>query len=378
MQKIKKEKIIFVFGTRPEAIKMAPVINRFKKEKKFEILVCSTGQHKEMLDQVIDFFNLKIDYDLKLMTNNQSIISLSSKILESMNEVLIKEKPRYIFVHGDTTTTAFAGIAAFYNQIKICHIEAGLRTHDKYSPFPEEINRSIAGRLSDLHFAPTISAKNNLLKENIPESSILVSGNTVIDALLYGIEKLKNHSDININDLETKIDFNKKVVLVTGHRRENFGTGLENICKSLIHLANNNDIEIVYPVHLNPNVQKLVLKHLSNISNIHLIDPLDYPAFIWLMNKSYIILTDSGGIQEEAPSLGIPVLVMRDTTERPEGLLAKTSILVGTNTDKIILNAEKLINNEKFYSEISIQSNPYGDGKSAEKIVDFFMKEMNE
>lgn len=376
--KNKKEKIMFIFGTRPEAIKVAPVINKFRKEKNFEVLVCSTGQHKEMLNQVIDFFDIKVDYDLKLMTNNQSISSLSSKILDSMNEILIKENPSYVFVHGDTTTTAFASIAAFYNQIKVCHIEAGLRTYNKQSPFPEEMNRSITGRLADLHFSPTMNAKNNLLKENVDESSIIVCGNTVIDALLFGINKLKNYSHKNILQLEKKIDFNKKVVLVTGHRRENLGIGLENICKSLIYLANNNDIEVVYPVHLNPNVQSVVTKHLSNISNIHLIDPLDYPTFIWLMNKSYIILTDSGGIQEEAPSLGIPVLVMRSNTERPEGVLAKTSLLVGTNINEIIFNAEKLINNEKFYSEISIKSNPYGDGNSSQKIVDFFMKEINE
>jgi UDP-N-acetylglucosamine 2-epimerase (non-hydrolysing) len=378
MSKLKKEKIMFVFGTRPEAIKMAPIIVELKKQKKyFEVLVCSTGQHKEMLNQVIDFFDIKIDYDLQLMSKNQSISSLSSKILTSVSEVLSKENPTYVFVHGDTTTTAFASIAAFYNQIKICHIEAGLRTFDKYSPFPEEMNRSITGRLTDLHFAPTIGAKNNLLKENIPRSSILVTGNTVIDSLLYGIEKLKNYNQKNILQLENQIDFNKKVILVTGHRRENFGIGLENICKSLIHLAKNNDIEVVYPVHLNPNVRSTVSKLLSKISNIHLIDPLDYPAFIWLMSKSYIILTDSGGIQEEAPSLGIPVLVMRNNTERPEGVLAKTSILVGTNKNKIISNAEKLINNEKFYSEISIQSNPYGNGKSSEKIVDFLMEKIS-
>ena len=369
---MKSTKILFVFGTRPEAIKVAPLIKEFKKNKKyFDVCVVSTGQHKEMLDQVVDFFNIQIDYELELMTPNQSLNQLSGKILNSLKDVFDKEKPDYVFVHGDTTTTAFASIASFYNQIKICHIEAGLRTFNKYSPFPEEINRSITGRLADLHFAPTEQASENLQMENINKDSIIITGNTVIDALLYGIELTKKYDDKQINELKKIISNEKKTILITGHRRENFGRGFENICDAILELSRDSNINIIYPVHLNPNVKDIVYRRLSGINNIHLIDPLNYPAFIWLMSKSYIILTDSGGVQEEAPSLGVPVLVMRNNTERPEGVKAKTALLVGTNKDKIVSNVNNLIYNESEYMKISLKNNPYGNGTASKKIVEY-------
>lgn len=372
---MKSKKILFVFGTRPEAIKVAPLIKEFKKNiKYFDVCVVSTGQHKEMLDQVVDFFNIQIDYELELMTPNQSLNQLSGKILNSLKDVFDKEKPEYVFVHGDTTTTAFASIASFYNQIKICHIEAGLRTFNKYSPFPEEINRSITGRLADLHFAPTEQASQNLQLENISKDSIIITGNTVIDALLYGVELTKNYADKQINELKKIISNEKKTILITGHRRENFGKGFENICDAILELSKDSNINIIYPVHLNPNVKDVVFRKLSGINNIHLIDPLNYPAFIWLMSKSYIILTDSGGVQEEAPSLGVPVLVMRNNTERPEGVKAKTALLVGTNKDKIVSSVNNLIYNESEYMKISLKDNPYGDGTASEKIVEHIKK----
>jgi UDP-N-acetylglucosamine 2-epimerase (non-hydrolysing) len=334
----------------------------------------STGQHKEMLDQVVNFFNLNIDYDLELMTKNQSLNELSAKILTSLKSILDKENPSYVFVHGDTTTTAFASIAAFYNQVKICHIEAGLRTFNKYSPFPEEINRTITGKLADMHFSPTSQAKENLILEGINENSIIVTGNTVIDALLEGVELSKNFNDEKIEFLKTITNDDKKIILVTGHRRENFGGGFNNICKALIKISEDKTVQIIYPVHLNPNVKNVVHEMLGNISNIHLIEPLNYPAFTWLMNKSYIILTDSGGVQEEAPSLGVPVLVMRNNTERPEGVEAKTAILVGTDIEKIVYNVNKLMSEDVHYKKISLNKNPYGDGTASKKIVNYMIK----
>ena len=371
----KKKKLLFVFGTRPEAIKIAPVIIEFLREKDlFDVVICSTGQHKEMLYQVVDFFDIKLDYNLNLMTKNQSLNLLSSKIMTSIKKVLDKEKPDYVFVHGDTTTTAFTSIAAFYNQIKICHIEAGLRTFNKYSPFPEEINRSITGKLADFHFAPTEKARKNLISEKIGKDSIYVTGNTVIDALLYSKKTINRYKNQEIDQLKKKISKDKKIILITGHRRENFGEGFENICNALIEISKNDNIQIIYPVHLNPNVKNIVNKMLSDIDNIHLIKPLDYPAFVWLMNKSYLILTDSGGVQEEAPSLGIPVLVMRNTTERPEGIEQGTAILVGTEKKKIISTTKKLLENKEFYKKFSLNTNPYGDGKAAKRIVAFLKK----
>ena len=291
-----KKRILFIFGTRPEAIKLAPLIYAFKNERNnFEVSICSTGQHKEMLDQVVDFFNISIDYDLKLMTKNQTLTSISSKILNSLDDILKELNPDYVLVHGDTTTSAFASIAAFYNQISVCHIEAGLRTFNKYSPFPEEMNRSITGRIADYHLAPTLESKNNLIRENVNDDSIIVTGNTIVDALLYAVEQLKDYTNSEIEGLIQLLNKKKKIILVTGHRRENFGKGFENICNALLDIANNNDVEIIYPVHLNPNVSDIVHQLLKDVPNIHLIEPLNYPAFVWLMNKSYLILTDSGG-----------------------------------------------------------------------------------
>tara|TARA_B100000963_G_scaffold225277_1_gene196467 strand:- start:15034 stop:16167 length:1134 start_codon:yes stop_codon:yes gene_type:complete len=375
MTKKKKQKIMFIFGTRPEAIKVAPLIKEFQKNlENFDVCTISTGQHKEMLDQVVHFFKIKIDYDLRLMTENQSLNQLSAKILISLKDILDKENPEYIFVHGDTTTTAFASIAAFYNQIKICHIEAGLRTFNKYSPFPEEINRTLTGKLADIHFAPTEKAKQNLIIEGVDNNSIEVTGNTVIDALLNGVEISKTYNDKQIDFLNNIILENKKIILVTGHRRENFGAGFQNICDALTEISDNKDIQIIYPVHLNPNVKNVVHKMLGHISNIHLIEPLNYPAFTWLMNKSYIILTDSGGVQEEAPSLGVPVLVMRNNTERPEGVTAKTAILVGTDKEKIVQNVNRLLFEKIHYEKISLNENPYGDGTASKKIVNYMIK----
>jgi len=372
---MKKKKILFVFGTRPEAIKLAPVIHQFKLEKTlFDVSICSTGQHGEMLNQVINFFEIKLNYNLKLMTPNQSLSSLSSKILTHFDEILKKEKPDYIFVHGDTTTSAFASIVAFYNQIKVCHVEAGLRTFDKYSPFPEEMNRSIVGRIADLHFAPTENAKNNLIKENIKSNSIVITGNTVIDALFYGIKRLENYSDKTIEYLNNNINFKNKIILITSHRRENFGKKLKNICEALIEISKQDNVELVYPVHLNPNISETVKDMLSGIPNIHLLKPLNYPAFIWLMKKSFLILTDSGGIQEEAPSLNVPVLIMRNNTERPEGIQAKTALLVGAEKNKIINNTIKLLEDENMYKKISLNDNPYGDGNASKMIVKKMME----
>nr|MBA3985202.1 UDP-N-acetylglucosamine 2-epimerase (non-hydrolyzing) [Flavobacteriales bacterium] len=320
-------------------------------------------------------------YDLNLMSPNQNLYSLTAIIIESMRQVLEEFKPDYVYVHGDTTTTMAVALAAFYNGSKICHVEAGLRTFNKTNPFPEEMNRSIAGRLTDYHFAPTDSAKQNLIKENVATKNILVTGNTVIDALQFSVHKLnENHySDKEIEVLKTEIDFSKKIILITGHRRENHGQGFINICKALKTIAeNHSETLLIYPVHLNPNVQKPVYEILGNISNIKLIDPLSYPAFVWVMEKSYLIITDSGGIQEEAPSLGKPVLVMRSTTERPEAVEAGTVILVGTDIDKINIETEKLLMDEAHYSQMTKLHNPYGDGKACERIVNFIKKMENE
>ena len=370
-----KKKNLIVFGTRPEAIKMAPLVKAFEQEKEhFETRVCITAQHREMLDQVLDFFEITPYYDLDLMKPNQDLYSLTATIIESMKPVLEDFQPDYVYIHGDTTTTMATAIAAFYSGAKICHIEAGLRTFKKRNPFPEEMNRSVAGRLTDHHFSPTEAAKENLLRENVPEKDIIVTGNTVIDALYYSIDKLKkgNYSDAEIEHVKNVIDITKKIILVTGHRRENHGQGFINICKALKEIAENHpEIQIIYPVHLNPNVQKPVYELLNGISNIKLIDPLSYPAFVWLMEKSYLIITDSGGVQEEAPSLGKPVLVMRETTERPEAVEAGTVILVGTNTDKIVRETEKLLTNKAHYERMTKLHNPYGDGKACTRICGY-------
>lgn len=365
------KKILLIFGTRPEAIKMAPLVKEFLKfPEKFETKVCVTAQHREMLDQVLSFFDIVPDFDLNLMRPNQDLYTLTSDILLGLSPVLDAFKPDFTFVHGDTSTTMSASIASFYAGAKVCHVEAGLRTFDKWSPFPEEMNRQITGRLADFHFAPTQTSKENLLKENISEDKIIVTGNSVIDALLQSVGKVDVIEDKEIEMLKNLVISSKKLIVVTGHRRENHGEGFIRICQALKQISENNqNTQIIYPVHLNPNVKNIVHEMLEGIENIFLISPLAYPGFVWLMNKSYLILTDSGGVQEEAPSLGKPVLVMRDTTERPEAVEAGTVILVGTQIDRIVGECEMLLNNEEHYQHMSLLHNPYGDGKTCERIV---------
>lgn len=364
------EKILIVFGTRPEAIKMAPLVKEFQKyPDRFDVKICVTAQHREMLDQVLIFFDICPDYDLNLMKPNQNLFQLTADILVGMKNIIEECQPDYVFVHGDTTTSTATALSAFYSHVKVCHIEAGLRTFDKNSPFPEEINRQITGRIADLHFAPTKTSSDNLLAENVNPKKIFITGNTVIDALLMAQEKLQSYEDEEIVNLKALLNFTKKIILVTGHRRENFGDGFISICNALKEIALNNDVIIVYPVHLNPNVQKPVNEILGNIHNIHLVNPLGYPAFSWLMAKSFFIITDSGGVQEEAPSLGIPVLVMRSNTERPEAVDAGTVKLVGTNSASIVYESTLLLNDKDIYSKMSLAHNPYGDGKSVLRIL---------
>jgi UDP-N-acetylglucosamine 2-epimerase (non-hydrolysing) len=372
------KKVLLVFGTRPEAIKMAPLVKVFEKEKNIVSKVCVTAQHREMLDQVLELFDITPDYDLNLMKPGQDLYDITSNVLLGMKSVLAEFQPDVVLVHGDTTTTSSASLAAFYQQIKVGHVEAGLRTGDIYSPWPEEANRQITGVLANYHFAPTATSKSNLLKENKDEKNIIVTGNTVIDALFLALEKIKNDKALEskikeqIEDLNYEIKDDKKVILVTGHRRENHGQGFINICEALKTIAiNNPEIDIVYPVHLNPNVQKPVKEILSDTPNVYLIDPLQYEQFIYMMNRSHFIITDSGGVQEEAPSLGKPVLVMRDTTERPEAVDAGTVKLVGTNKEAIIQEAQKLLDDKVSYEKMSKAHNPYGDGKACERIVEF-------
>ena len=369
------KKILLIFGTRPEAIKMAPLVKEFQKHiEVFETRVCVTAQHREMLDQVLEFFDIKTDYDLNLMKPGQNLYSLTAKIIECLKPILEDFSPHYVFVHGDTTTTMASSIASFYSGAKVCHVESGLRTNNKLSPFPEEINRQVTSRICDYHFAPTKTSKNNLLLENISEDSILVTGNTVIDALLSSVEKVNSNPSKLIKKLSKKIA-DKEVVLVTGHRRENHGDGFERICKALKKIAED-DINrlIIYPVHLNPKVQEPVNRILSSVKNIILIDPLAYQDFIWFMNRSKIIITDSGGVQEEAPSLGKPVLVMRDTTERPEAVEVGTVLLVGTIEKNIVNEALNLLNDNDAFEKMSKLHNPYGDGLASKRIVEFIKK----
>jgi len=370
------KKVLIVFGTRPEAIKMAPVVKEFQKETNhFVTKVCVTAQHREMLDQVLNFFGIRPDYDLDLMKPNQNLYSLTGDIINGMKPVLEDFKPDTVLVHGDTTTSTAAALAAFYCGAKVGHVEAGLRTYNKLAPFPEEINRQLTGRIADFHFSPTAMSKANLLSEKTAEDSIVVTGNTVIDALLESVNIVNDIKDNeDINKLKDLIDPSKKLIVVTGHRRENHGQGFLNICDALNSLAQRDDVQVIYPVHLNPNVQKPVYSILGDNSNIHLINPLPYEAFIWLMDKSYLIVTDSGGVQEEAPSLGKPVLVMRDTTERPEAVDAGTVILVGTDKNKIMNEATDLLNNVDRYKAMSTLHNPYGDGKASQRIVEFLAK----
>lgn len=372
-----KKRILLVFGTRPEAIKMAPVVQELKSRNIWEVEVCLTGQHRQMLDQVMEFFDIQAEYDLNVMKPNQSLYELSANIISGMKEILEKSNPDLVLVHGDTTSSALAALAAFYFGAKVGHVEAGLRTGDKWAPFPEEMNRAITGRLTDFHFAPTQTAKENLLKENVAENQIIVTGNTVIDALLYSVGQVRNAKSETARRLETKLDPSKKWILVTGHRRENFGDGFLNICRALLEISQQPDVEIIYPVHLNPNVQKPVFELLGDQSNIHLIDPLDYETFVWMMDKCYLVITDSGGVQEEAPSLGKPVLVMREKTERPEAVNAGTVALVGTDKEKIVSSTLELIQNEALYQQKSHLHNPYGDGLAASRIADFLSKHWN-
>ncbi len=368
--RINEKKILIVFGTRPEAIKMAPVINEFKKfPEKIILKVCVTAQHREMLDQILVFFNIKPDYDLDIMRANQSLYSLTSSIILGMQPILEDFMPDYVFVHGDTTTTLATSIASYYANSKVCHVEAGLRTHDKRSPFPEEINRAVTGRIADIHFAPTQRAKNNLLAENIKSEDILITGNTVIDALLLTLQKQEENS-FNLKNILLP---GKQLILVTGHRRENFGQGFKNLCYALKEISKIDNIQIVYPVHLNPNVQKPVFEILGKLDNIKLIPPMQYEEFVFLMKKSKLIITDSGGIQEEAPTLGIPVIVTRETSERPEAIEAGSAILVGTDKQKIVEITRKLLNDKMFYESMSKQHNPYGDGSASSKIVNYII-----
>lgn len=379
-----KKKIMFIYGTRPEAIKMAPLIQEFKNNSNdFEIKVCLTGQHREMLDQVNQFFRVESDYDLSIMSPNQTLFTITSKVLLGIEQILDEFKPDLIFVQGDTTTVFAGALGAYYKQIKVAHLEAGLRSNNKYSPFPEEINRTLTADIADFHFAPTEKAVYNLKSENIV-NNVWNVGNTVIDALFLGLDIIKrsgfedeiiNHFNTEIENFEKLFQAaknnDKRIILVTGHRRESFGKPFEDMCNGILEIVNKHeDVEMIYPVHLNPNVRKTVNEILDNHPRIHLIEPLDYPYLIWLENLSYIILTDSGGIQEEGPSLGKPVLVMRDVTERIEGIEAGTARLVGTNKNKIIDETEKLLTDKLYYENMAKAVNPYGDGHTSKKIID--------
>ena len=359
-------KVMFIFGTRPEAIKLAPLIKKLNRS-----IICVTGQHKEMLQQVLKIFNIKPKYNLNIMKKNQTLFNITFNILLKLENILKKEKPDIVIVQGDTTTTFVASLSAFYLKIPIGYVEAGLRSYDKYQPFPEEINRRLTTHLADIYFAPTSKARDNLLKEGVSSKQIFVTGNTGIDALLMMVKEVKK------NNLKYEmyfrknfgINFNKKIILVTGHRRENFGIGFKNICNAIKEIALKEDINIIYPVHLNPNVQTPVKKILSKLRNVFLLPPLEYDKFCYLMYRSYLILTDSGGIQEEAPSLGKPVLVLRNVTERKEGIKKGNAVLVGTNKDKIIKWVKNLLHNKNLYNNMRKVSNPYGDGKASNRII---------
>jgi len=372
-----KKKILTVFGTRPEAIKMAPLVHALAADERFEAKVCVTAQHREMLDQVLELFEITPDYDLNLMKPGQDLTAITCGILQGLKPILSEFKPEHVLVHGDTATTFSTTLAAYYQQIKVGHVEAGLRTGNIYSPWPEEGNRKLTGTLADLHFSPTETSKQNLLNESTPENKIIVTGNTVIDALLEVIEKLESNLELKAS-LQAKFDFldsEKRLVLITGHRRESFGGGFERICEAIAQMSQKfPDVEFVYPMHLNPNVREPVNRLLKGLTNVFLIEPLDYLPFVYLMNKAYVLLTDSGGIQEEAPSLGKPVLVMRDTTERPEAVDAGTVMLVGTDVDTIVKELSTLLTSESAYKEMSFAHNPYGDGKACQRICDALAK----
>lgn len=379
------KKVMLVFGTRPEAIKMAPLVKEFQKyPQRFEVVVCVTGQHREMLDQVLRIFEIEPDYDLNIMKQGQDLYDVTSRVLLGMRDVLEKEHPDIVLVHGDTTTSMVSALAAFYQQILVGHVEAGLRTNDIYSPWPEELNRQITGRIASYHFAPTALSKENLLKENVLSNKIFITGNTVIDALYWVVDRInrtpKLRSDLEANLLKAGYDVSRlksgkrRLVLITGHRRENFGEGFLHICSAIKYLQQHYaDVDFVYPMHLNPNVRKPIHEvfgdDLTNLGNMFFIEPLEYLDFVFLMEKSTLVLTDSGGIQEEAPGLGKPVLVMRETTERPEALEAGTVKLVGTNYDKIVDSVSMLLDDMFAYKQMSKAVNPYGDGLACERIV---------
>lgn len=378
------KKVMLVFGTRPEAIKMAPLVKEFEKyPNDFQTLVCVTGQHREMLDQVLNLFEIKPHYDLNIMKQGQDLYDVTARVLVGMRDVLKEAQPDVVLVHGDTTTSTAAALAAFYQQIPVGHVEAGLRTHNIYSPWPEEMNRLITGRIATYHFSPTQLSRQNLLKENVSDDSIIVTGNSVIDALYWVVDKIKNDEALN-NELKeildkagydvNRLDNGRKLVLITGHRRENFGDGFISMCTAIKDLTKKYpEVDFVYPMHLNPNVRKPIHEvfgeDLSNLGNMFFIEPLEYLSFVYLMEKSTIVLTDSGGIQEEAPGLGKPVLVMRDTTERPEALDAGTVKLVGTNYEKIVSEVSALLEDESYYEKMSKAVNPYGDGLACGRIV---------
>ena len=373
-------KVLAVFGTRPEAIKMAPVVHALAQAEGIEAKVCVTAQHRQMLDQVLDLFKIKPAFDLDLMKHGQDLTDITSNVLLGMRTVFKEWRPDWVLVHGDTTTTLATSLAAYYNKIKVGHIEAGLRTGNIYSPWPEEMNRRIAGAISAVHFSPTETAKGNLLREGVDERYIIVTGNTVIDALLDVVQRVRTETAL-ISNMEQRFAFlnkSKKLILVTGHRRENFGDGFLNICAALAEISKRDDVQIIYPVHLNPNVQEPVNRLLGSNPNIHLIEPQDYLPFIYLMDQANLLLTDSGGIQEEAPSLGKPVLVMRDTTERPEAVSAGTVKLVGTDRQKIVAETVRLLNDSREYRRMSQAHNPYGDGNAAGRITNFLIEKRYE
>ena len=369
--KNKPLKALFIFGTRPEAIKLAPLILALREKAQVE--VCVTAQHREMLDQVLGFFSIVPDYDLDVMRPDQTLFGLTAHCLQLLEGVIKKSAPGVVIVQGDTTTAFVGALAGFYSRTKVAHIEAGLRSFDKHSPFPEEINRLLVSRMADYHFAPTGKARQNLLDERVPEDNIFTVGNTVVDALFAGLGIIEKKG-LDFKGDFGGVDFSKRIVLVTGHRRESFGAPFEEICGAIREIAEGNDVEVVYPVHLNPNVRKHVFGLLSETKNIHLIEPLDYPRMIWLMNRCYLILTDSGGVQEEAPSLGKPVLVMRDVTERMEGVEQGTALLVGTDRQRIVEATERLLNDKEAYEKMSRAKNPYGDGTAAERIAEILTR----
>lgn len=371
-----KKKVLFVLGTRPEGIKLAPLYIKMRENDDFDVRLCSTGQHREMLDQVMDFFDIKPDYDLSVMKENQTLSGVTQAILGSIDPVLDDFGPDLIIVQGDTTTVFTGALAAFYKGIKVAHVEAGLRTWDIHTPFPEEANRVLVSRITDFHFAPTPTAADNLAKDNVKSDDVFMVGNTVTDAVVLARD-IVIQKDKSIAEKFSKVDFSKKVILLTSHRRENLGEGLNNICNAVSEIAGRDDVEFVFPVHLNPKVREVVYEKLANKANVHLMDPLEYPDLVWIMDKSFMVMTDSGGIQEEAPSLGKPVLVMRESTERPEGVEAGTAKLVGTDYQLILDTSMDLLDNANgLYDQMAHAVNPYGDGNCSQRIIDALQEKL--